>query len=70
MGLKIGQMVYGFCGGIFGREFNSYGDKRVEAVGFDWVVLRDEDGGIHFAEGNELQQLEKHTTPEEIDNGS
>ena len=66
MGLKIGQMIYGYCGGIFGREFNAYKDKRVEAIGVDWVVLRDEDGDIHFAEGDEVQQLEKYTTPEEV----
>jgi len=63
MGLKIGQLVYGFCGGIFGREFNSYGNKRVEAIGFDWIVLRDEDGNIHFAEGDDVQLLENYTTP-------
>jgi len=65
MGLKIGQVIYGYCGGVFGREFNAYKDKRVEAIGFDWVVLRDEDGNIHFAVGDELQQLEEHTTPPE-----
>ena len=65
MDLKIGQMIYGYCGGIFGREFNAYKDKRVEAIGVDWVVLRDEGGNIHFAEGDEVQQLEKYTTPEE-----
>lgn len=36
--LRIGDMLYGFCGGAFGRD--SYGDKRVEAIGADWVVCR------------------------------
>lgn len=71
MGLKIGQIVYGFCGGVFGRDFDAYKDKRIEAIGFDWIILRDEGGGVHFAVGDELQQLENYTTPPEEDgNGS
>ncbi|HDY66769.1 MAG TPA: hypothetical protein ENH85_03140 [Candidatus Scalindua sp.] len=41
--LQIGQILYGYCGGFFGRE--SYEDKRIEAIGFDWVVVREIDGG-------------------------
>lgn len=37
--LAIGAMLHGFCGGHFGRD--SYRDKRVEAVGADWVVARE-----------------------------
>lgn len=36
--LRVGDILYGFCGGEFGRD--SYGDKRVEAIGADWVVVR------------------------------
>src|SRR5579872_1348239 len=36
--LRVGQVVYGYCGGRFGRD--SYSDKRVEAIGADWVVCR------------------------------
>lgn len=39
--LRVGDILYGFCGGSFGRD--SYEDKRVEAIGADWVVVR-EDG--------------------------
>lgn len=45
--LRIGDMLYGFCNGFFGRD--SYGDKRVEAIGSDWVVARDERGRAEFA---------------------
>lgn len=33
--------MYGFCAGFFGRD--ARGDKRVEAVGWDWVVVREDD---------------------------
>jgi hypothetical protein len=42
-------MLYGFCGGCFGRD--SYYDKRVEAIGSDWVVARDSDGQVVFYDG-------------------
>lgn len=44
--IRVGQMLYGFCGGYFG---DSYNDKRVEAVGVDWVVAREDNGQIVFA---------------------
>ena len=36
--LKVGDILYGFCNGLFGKF---YGDKVVEAVGEDWVVVRE-----------------------------
>ena len=39
MTLHVGDLLYGFCEGYFGRD--SYGDKRVEGVGADWVVARE-----------------------------
>ncbi len=35
----IGTVLYGFCNGFFGRD--SYDDKRIEAIGADWVVARE-----------------------------
>lgn len=49
MSLKVGQMLYGYCRGVFGRD--SYGDKRIESLGFDWIVVREEDGTPNFACG-------------------
>lgn len=46
--LRIGDVLYGFCAGYFGS--NSYEDKRVEAIGSDWVIARDEDGLVHMAD--------------------
>lgn len=40
--LRVGQEVNGYCGGIFG----GYGNRRVEAIGADWVILRTEDDQI------------------------
>jgi len=45
--LAVGDYVYGFCNGWFGRDFFDKG--RVEAVGRDWVVVREDDGGPVFA---------------------
>ena len=44
----VGTVLYGYCNGYFGRD--SYADKRIEAVGTDWIVARDEYGKIHFAD--------------------
>lgn len=37
--LKVGDTLYGFCGGAFGS--NSYGNKHIVAIGEDWVVARE-----------------------------
>lgn len=64
--LSVGQMLYGFCGGDFGRD--SYSDKRVEAVGADWVVARDDMGRVCFAHGENIHDdLLHHTDPPEIE---
>lgn len=39
--VKPGDKFYGFCNGFFGRD--SYGLKVVEAVGKDWIVVREDD---------------------------
>lgn len=40
----VGDVLYGYCGGRFGRD--SYGVKRVEAVSEtgDWIVVREGEG--------------------------
>lgn len=38
----VGQRVHGFASGLFGRD--SYECRRVEAVGLDWVVTRNDSG--------------------------
>lgn len=40
--LAVGDMIHGHIGGWFGRDF--YGCVRVEAIGADWVVVRDDLG--------------------------
>ena len=60
--LRIGQVLFGFCGGYFGRD--SYNNKRVEALGADWVVVRDmEDGTVQF-HGGAPEDLLPFTRPE------
>jgi hypothetical protein len=46
-GIFVGTRLHGFCGGYFGRD--SYGEKVVEAVGSDWIVVREEDGTPNWA---------------------
>lgn len=51
--LPIGIQLFGFCGGWFGHD--AYNTKRVEAVGVDWVVAREVEGGaVHFASGEDV----------------
>lgn len=62
--IRVGTKLYGFCGGFFGRD--DYNDKRVEAIGTDWVVVRYENGGVGFAsfaddDGYTLDDLEQYT---------
>lgn len=56
--------MYGYCGSYFGRD--SYRDKRIEAIGADWVVARDDLGNVEFFTGT-LEVLEQYTTPAEDD---
>lgn len=50
--IGVGTVLHGFCNGFFGRD--EYGPKRIEAMGYDWIVCRTEDGRPLFAlfEGN------------------
>lgn len=61
--LRIGDILYGFCGGYFGKV---YWDKRVEAIGNDWVVAREIlSGEVCFYEGDPNKLLEYRTDPDE-----
>ena len=57
--VRVGTIVYGFCGGYFGSD--SYGDKRVEGVGADWVVAREMDTGSAVFAPVPPEQLEEYT---------
>lgn len=54
--VRPGLLLYGYCGGHFGRD--SYDTKRVEAVGADWVVVRTESGTLGFYSGRPEDLLE------------
>lgn len=58
--IRVGAVLYGFCGGGFGRD--SYGDKRVEGIGVDWVVARDESGTPWIYNGDP-DDLAQYMTP-------
>ena len=48
--LRVGDVLVGYCEGIFGR--NSFSSKRIEAIGSDWVVVREESGNPNFYSGS------------------
>lgn len=60
--LWVGTLLYGFTGGYFGRD--SYGPKRVEAVGRDWVIARDEMLGPVMARVPHPSKLAQYATRE------
>ncbi len=47
--LEVGDQLLGYCGGYFGL---SYQDKRIEALGPDWLVARGENGCVHTFVGD------------------
>lgn len=56
----VGTMLYGYCNGFFGKY--SFDDKRIEAIGADWLVARDIDGVplfAHFGDKDEMLNLIK-----------
>ena len=62
--IRVGTRLYGYCGGFFGRD--DYNDKRVEAIGADWVVVRyDSTGEVGFCsfvgDSWSLDDLEEYT---------
>jgi hypothetical protein len=58
--IRIGTILYGFCGGHFYRD--TYEDKRVEGVGADWIVVRTKTKGVDFALGEGIvEKLERYT---------
>jgi len=38
--LEIGLILKGSCGGRFNFSDESFADKRIEAIGNDWLVVR------------------------------
>jgi hypothetical protein len=70
--LAVGQVLYGHCGGLFDESFE---DKRIEAIGVDWIVAREmESGRPVFADNDRREdpvipihhKLAEYTKPEEI----
>ena len=42
-------IVNHYCNGFFGRRYDLSG-STIEAEGYDWIVIRLEDGGVAFAD--------------------
>ena len=58
--LPVGTPLYGYCGGYFGRD--SYGLKRIEAVGYDWVVVREDDNALFASSSTIHDDLAPYAT--------
>ena len=58
--IGVGSILYGFCNGFFGRD--SYDDKRIEAMGCDWIVARalTENAKPSFATFEKSEDLLRH----------
>lgn len=53
--LAVGELLHGFCGGLFGRDH--YTCSNIEAIGPDWVLVRHRDGGgVHIAVGSDVER--------------
>lgn len=64
--LAVGDIIHGFANGAFGRD--SYDCRRIEAVGPDWIVTRDEQGSAEFAAGRRTLELcQANRTPDADD---
>lgn len=51
---NVGEIVPGWCGGTFSLD-SMDDDLRVEAAGFDWLVLRGaRNGEVYFYQGRTL----------------
>ena len=47
--------LYGYCQGYFGRD--SHETKVIEAIGPDWVVVRETDGRPNFASFDDKEEM-------------
>lgn len=61
--LRVGDVLEGFCGGAFGRDYWNY-PATVEAIGSDWVIVRDDNSTSHvfWGEPEDLCEYRKDTT--------
>ncbi len=56
---RVGLSLYGFCNGHFGRD--SIETKRIEGLGADWLVARDDKGQIHFTSFESTTEMNEST---------
>ena len=64
--LRVGDVLYGYCGGEFGRD--SYADKRVEVIGADYVVVRT--GGRPQFAACDPDGMRQYRTPDDVEDAA
>lgn len=65
---RVGDVLYGYCEGYFGRD--SYDEKTVEAVGHDWMIVRENKHPVALLEvpdGIEAMAIQWQMEPTEGD---
>jgi hypothetical protein len=56
---NIGKQIKDFyCNGCFGRDYDLEG-ARIESEGFDWIVIRKENGEPDFASFSSEQEKQE-----------
>jgi hypothetical protein len=51
------MLLQGNCKGYFGK--NDWDDKRIEAIGYDWLVVRSENGNPLFASFSSQERMQE-----------
>jgi len=54
----VGKMLYGNCKGYFTGEYFDR-NRRIEAIGSDWIVARNGIGEVCFASFDEVDNMEE-----------
>ena len=57
MGIYVGTRLYGYLNGHFDGEHG--GSYRIEAVGVDWLVIRNHEGVPQFQRFDSTEVMEK-----------
>ena len=42
---RVGMFLYGYCGGLFGRD--SYGEKEIVGLHGNTIIVKEKDGSTH-----------------------
>jgi len=65
MRAQIGMTLYGYCNGFLGDNYN---DKRIEYIGYDYIVVRDKLKHVALLQGKEfVENIPENWLRDELD---